>query len=112
MRLFTKREIPMALGLAVASPACAASPSPAATIDVINVKDPMFGVVGDGAKDDTRAIQAAIDYCFGPQSEPNGVAAHKNKVLLFPPGQFKITSPLLLSRIHGGRVLGSGRFVT
>jgi Pectate lyase superfamily protein len=112
MRLFTKREIPTALGLAVAPPAWGASPSAAAATDVVNVKDAMFGAVGDGAKDDTRAIQAAIDYCFGPQSEPHGQAAHKNKVLLFPPGQFNITTPLLLSRVHGGRVLGSGRFVT
>jgi hypothetical protein len=112
MKLFTKREFPTALGLAVASPAWGANPSVTPASDVVSVKDPMFGAVGDGAKDDTRAIQAAIDYCFGPQSEPHGQAAHKNKALLFPAGQFKITSPLLFSKIHGGRVLGSGRFVT
>jgi Pectate lyase superfamily protein len=112
MRLFTKRELPAALALATASPAWGATPSATPAIEVISVKDPMFGAVGDGSRDDTAAIQAAIDHCFGPQSEPHGQVAHKNKVLFFPPGQFKIRSPLLLSKVHGGRILGSGRFVT
>jgi Pectate lyase superfamily protein len=112
MKFFTKRELPTAaLAIAAASPAWGANPSLTPGNDVVNVKA-MFGAAGDGAKDDTAAIQAAIDYCFGTQSDPHGQAAHKNKILFFPPGQFKITSPLLLSRVHGGRVLGSGRFVT
>jgi hypothetical protein len=112
MKFFTKRELPTAaLALAAASPAWGANPPLAPSNDVINVKA-MFGAAGDGAKDDTAAIQAAIDYCFGTQSDPHGQAAHKNRILFFPPGQFKIFSPLLLSRVHGGRVLGSGRFVT
>jgi hypothetical protein len=111
-RLFTKRELPTALAWATASPAWGANPSLAAPSEVVNVKGAMFGAVGDGVRDDTGAIQAAIDHCFGAQSEPHGQAAHRNKVLFFPPGQFKITSPLLLSRVQGGRILGSGRFVT
>jgi Pectate lyase superfamily protein len=112
MKFFTKRELPTAaLAIAAASPAWGANPPLTPGNDVVNVKA-MFGAAGDGAKDDTAAIQAAIDYCFGAQSDPHGYAAHKNKILFFPPGQFKITSPLLFSKVHGGRIFGSGRFVT
>ncbi|MEY2643661.1 MAG: hypothetical protein RLZZ611_310 [Cyanobacteriota bacterium] len=51
--------------------------------DVVSVKD--FGAVGDGTTDDSAAIQAAID------------AASKG-VLYFPPGNYKITSMITITK--------------
>lgn len=70
----------------------------------INVKD--FGAVGNGAADDTAAIQAAIDYCT--------IAGNRKQTLYFPasnPGQFyKITAPLV---IKGSlNIIGDGEFST
>ena len=51
--------------------------------DVVSVKD--FGAVGDGVANDTAAIQAAID-------------SISKGILYFPPGNYKITSMLTLSK--------------
>lgn len=45
-----------------------------------------FGAVGDGAADDTAAIQAAIDYGF----------ANNIRTIYLPDGRYKTTSPLYL----------------
>lgn len=45
-----------------------------------------FGAVGDGTHDDTSAIQAAID------------AAPSGGIIELPPGRFKITAPLVITR--------------
>lgn len=80
---------------------------------VISPRDPQFGAVGNSQSDDTDAIQAAADYCFGTPSIPNGTAkVSSNRMLHFPPGDYKITSPIKLAKLHGGRVTGSGRFIT
>lgn len=62
--------------------------------DTVSVKD--FGAVGDGATDDTQAIQSAIN------SFPNG-----NGCIHFPPGSYKTTSEIIVdeSRIH---LVGAG----
>lgn len=49
---------------------------------VFNVKDPAYGAKGDAVTDDTAAIQAAIN------------AAYNNGIVLFPAGQYIISSPL------------------
>lgn len=54
------------------------------TGEVISVKDPRFGAVGDGVTDDTAAIQAAINYCV-------------NEALYFPSGTYKVTSQLSIA---------------
>ena len=79
----------------------------------VNPREPRFGALGDFRADDTRALQAAADYCFGAPSDPHGTAAvSSNKPLRIPPGHYKITSPIRLAKLHGGRIIGAGRFVT
>lgn len=51
--------------------------------DTVSVKD--FGAVGDGVADDTAAIQAAIN-------------ATNKGVLFFPPGDYKITSMVTITK--------------
>lgn len=53
--------------------------------DILSVKD--FGAVGDGATDDTTAIQAAIDSC----------KANSVKTLFFPSGNYRLSSQLTVS---------------
>jgi len=82
-------------------------------IGVVSVKDPQFGAIGDFRVDDTKAIQAAADYCYGPPSDPHGTAkVDANRNLQFPPGTYRITAPIKLAKLHGARIIGAGRFVT
>ena len=69
-------------------------PSAAAIVDqatspdagAVSVKDRQFGAIGDFRADDTEAIQAAADYCFGSTIDPHGSAkVSANRVLQFPP---------------------------
>lgn len=45
-----------------------------------------FGAVGDGVADDTESIQAAI----------NAARAQQNKIVVLPPGQYKVTSTIVV----------------
>src|SRR5262249_504250 len=67
-----------------------------------------FGAIGDNLHDDTAAIQAAFDAAFGPASAPHGDSAYLNRPVYIPPGRYKITSPLLLTRVKGGVIYGAG----
>jgi hypothetical protein len=79
--------------------------------DVVNAKE--FGAVGNGTADDTAALQACLDHCFGPAGRPNGTnRVHNNKVFYLPSGRYKISAPLTVTYLHGGRILGAGRFVS
>lgn len=60
-----------------------------------NVKD--YGAAGDGAADDSAEIQAALD-------------AGESAVVLFPPGEYIVSSPLTVGA--GTTLLGSGRGTT
>jgi hypothetical protein len=62
----------------------------------VNVKD--RGAVGDGAADDTVAIQAAID----------GVAALGGGTVFFPPGDYVVNGGLRIAPDRPTRLLGSG----
>lgn len=65
---------------------------------IINVKDPAFGAVGDGATDDTAAIQAAIDYAR---------ADRYRGIIFFPPGEYVVTDKFRLGQDGlGGELLG------
>src|SRR5215813_4603635 len=84
-----------------------------ADYDPVSVKDSRFAAVGDGATDDTAALQAALDFCFGPANASHGTASvYQNKALWVPAGHYKITAPLTVKYLHGARILGAGRFVS
>lgn len=69
--------------------------------DWINVKTSVPAAKGDGVTDDTAAIQAALnqlgDSIFAP------------KVVYFPAGNYRITSTLSVTQIHGGLLVGRGQ---
>jgi hypothetical protein len=74
--------------------------------DVVNVKD--FGATGDGVADDTAEIQAAIDAAFGTAGSPHGTDSHLNRPLKIPYGNYVISSPLIMTDVVGGVILGDG----
>jgi hypothetical protein len=69
----------------------------------VNVKAPQFagGAVGDGTTDDTVAVQAAIDVVSG------GTSGVPPVPVFFPPGTYRITSTLQMTR-RGGILKGAG----
>lgn len=60
----------------------------------VNVKDPAYGAIGDGAADDTAAIQAALN------------AVPPGGTVQLPPGTYVISAPLLIP--SGTRLTGTG----
>lgn len=71
--------------------------------EVLNVK--AFGAKGDKTTDDTRAIQKALDAAVKYYSStllPLGLMVY------FPPGEYRITAPLIVTNRHGGGVIGAG----
>ena len=98
-----------AFRLATAHPA-AASTAPLLPVlnwqqrsDWVNVKtDVRPAAFGDGVHDDTAAIQAALN-----RLDDNYVS--QRKIVYFPPGTYRITKTLSLSKISGASLLGHGR---
>lgn len=76
------------------------------------VSDPLNLAQYNGATDCTTQLQAALDYCFGTSTAPHGTSANLNKPFILPPGQFNISSPLVLTKVRGGLLSGAGRFTT
>ncbi|WP_198664416.1 glycosyl hydrolase family 28-related protein [Jiangella endophytica] len=75
-----------------------AQAAPAVEVDVAGATTPQdFGAVGDGAADDTAAIQQAID----------AQLARANKIVYFPPGTYRITRTLVIPDVEhlGGQNL-------
>ncbi len=96
----TRRVIlPLALALAWAAPAFAAS------VFTTRIDDPAavyltprdFGVKGDGRADDSAGIQAAID---------KAAATFNGGIVFVPPGRFRLTRTIYVWR--GVRVIGYG----
>jgi hypothetical protein len=75
-------------------------------LPVYNVKTD-FGAVGDGATDDTAAIQAAI---VAAQSLTGSTLQGGGGIVLLPPGNYKITSTLSIT--SGCSIVGCGFFVS
>lgn len=63
-----------------------------------------YGAVGDGSADDTRAIRAAID---ATQSVSDIGASENTGAVLFPVGDYRITSPVLVD--SGLQLVGESR---
>jgi len=62
-----------------------------------------FGAKGDGTTDDTRAIQAGLDFV-----QASGIGDSANKTLFFPAGTYLVTTTLLLNYTNGVLLLGTG----
>ena len=70
--------------------------------DWINVKtDVSPAAVGDGVQDDTAALQAALNRLADTVGAPH--------VVYLPPGTYRITSTLTLTKIMGVLIVGHGR---
>ena len=70
--------------------------------DWVNIRTDVSPIAhGDGKHDDTAAIQAALDL-IGPR--PGDL-----KVVYLPPGEYRITRTLKLSKRNGGMFIGHGR---
>jgi hypothetical protein len=89
------------LGMVLAEKA-AATGTPNNILGIVNVKDPAFGAIGNGAANDTAAIQAAIDYLQNSSSAGT---------VIFPPGQYKITAPIVISG-NGIHLTGCGIYAS
>ena len=88
---------------------------PARLGELVNAFD--YGAIGNGIADDTAALQAAIDAAFGPAGSPHGGADSAtgywaNRRLFIPRGNYKITSPLVLTSVQGAHIHGAGKFAT
>jgi hypothetical protein len=84
--------------------------APVSIPGLANVKE--YGATGDGVTDDSAAIQAAVNACFGSPEAPHGTNYFLNQVLYFPPGNYKTSAPINFTKLQGARILGAGRFVT
>jgi hypothetical protein len=78
--------------------------------DVINVKD--YGATGNGSTDDAAAIQSAFDAAFGTAGSPHGTNATANKAVFFPNGTYNVSTPIVMTKVLGARIYGSGQGTT
>ena len=93
--------VALACGLALA-PVCGAETLPG-DAGILNVRD--YGAKGDGRRDDTAAILAAIAASGGD----TGTAFWQDRIVYFPNGTYLVSAPLL-KRYADGR-FGSGLFL-
>ncbi len=71
----------------------------------INVKDPAYGALGDGANNDTTAIQNAVNAAY--------ISLDRSNVVYFPPGKYKITTQITVpASSQGIRLIGAGQNVS
>src|SRR5205085_1161894 len=80
-------------------------------VEVLNVRDPRFGALGNGSADDTVAIQAAVALAFGAPAAPHAANAWLNRPIYFPPGRYRVSGGgIVLPKITGARIFGDARF--
>jgi len=72
--------------------------TPLTSLDWIVVTDPIFGAAGDGVRDDTASIQAALDMATTAESG----------TVYIPHGTYLLSSPLLLPDGVAPTIVGSG----
>lgn len=73
----------------------------------VNVRDPQFGVVGDGFTDDSAAIQRAVDFAKS-RSAPGNPATIYRATVYFPAGYYYLASPINLTNTDGIWLVGDG----
>jgi len=73
---------------------------------LVSVKD--FGAVGDGAADDTAAIQAALDAAKGADATGAGRTVFSLYFPSVPGGFYKVTDTLVIDGTHGLVIYGDG----
>ena len=71
-----------------------------------------YGAVGDGIKDDTAALQNAIDGAFSNTVKSSEEQAYGQKSLFIPGGNYRITKPLSIVSGFGVKIFGAGKFST
>lgn len=69
-----------------------------------------FGAKGDGATDDTAALQAAFDCAYKGHGGSEGRFA--NQPVYIPNGWYITSAPLTLNEVAGAHIYGGGRLAT
>lgn len=103
-------DVPFTTSAFPATGAPASRTMPDRLAEIVNVKD--FGAVGNGVVDDAAAIQAAVDAAFGSLASPHGTTATSNRPLFFPNGVYKVSTPILLTKVRGAHIYGAGQLAT
>jgi hypothetical protein len=92
-------------GSRLSTPAAAKPNSTLPIAGLVNVRD--YGAAGNGAADDTAAINAAISAATGNASPAAHIRFPAAGVYL-PPGIYKVTTDLLIQSVEGFTLVGAG----
>ena len=78
-----------------------------------------FGADPTGAADSTASIQAAINFAYGTYADPHGYYhwgdgfdIFLNRIVFFPPGDYKVSSTLAVNKGRGPVLRGAGQYQT
>lgn len=79
-------------------------------LSYLNVRD-YPGVDPNGGNDSAPGIQACFNEAFGPPGNPHGNGG-RNRIVVIPEGGYKLLSPLVLTAVWGGKIVGGGQLQT